>query len=346
MTDPIRVIQWGCGLMCQLMVKYLTEAGAKLVGAIDRNPTRVGKDAGEISLLKRSLGVQIRHPDEAESVFRQAQADVCIITTRSTMQDCYSQLELAARMGVNAITTGEEAFYPWTTSRDLTKKLDEIAKQNNCTITGSGYQDVFWGHLIGVLAGATHRVGRIEGLTRYNVDDYGSALAQKHGVGLSMADFTATISSSNAPSYVWNSNEWLCGQMGLTVKRMEQQLLPAVDEVDIESSSLKRTIPAGQPSGMKAIVVTETEEGPVIETHCVGKVYRPNETDVNEWTVSGEPDTTVTINRPATPELTCATIVNRLPQLVDAPSGFVTTDQLGPPAYWPRVCDRTQIHQS
>ena len=39
-----------------------------------------------------------------------------------------------------------------------TKKIDEMAKQTNCTITGSGYQDIYWGQLISSIAGSTHKI--------------------------------------------------------------------------------------------------------------------------------------------------------------------------------------------
>ncbi|HYO59100.1 dihydrodipicolinate reductase [Archangium sp.] len=325
---PIRVIQWGCGLMGQIMIRYLRDKGAELVGAIDRNAARRGLDAGEVARLDRPLGVRIRHPEEADAVFREARADVCILCTRSTMPELVDSLKLAAHHGVNAITIGEEAFYPWTTSKALTEELDRLARSSDCTLTGSGFQDVFWGNLIAVLAGSTQRITRIQGLTRYNADDYGSALAQKHGIGLDPETFAARIGASNAPSYVWNSNEWLCARLGWRVRDIRQQLLPTTHTEALRSTSLDREIPAGHATGMKAVVVVETHEGPVIETHCEGKLYAPGEVDLNEWTLQGEPETTVTIRKPATPELTCATVVNRLPQLLAAPPGFITTDRL------------------
>lgn len=334
---PIRIIQWGCGLMGQTLIRTLREKGAELVGAIDRNEARRGRDAGEVAGLGAPLGVRIHAPEQAEAVFREAQADVCILCTRSIMSELTDALRVAARNGVNAITIGEEAFYPWTTSKALTEELDQLARANDCTLTGSGFQDVFWGNLITVLAGATHRIDRIVGLTQYNADDYGSALAQKHGVGLDLESFAARIGASNAPSYVWNSNEWLCARLGWRVRDIRQQLLPTTHAQTLRSASLGREIQAGHATGMKAVVVTETHEGPVIETHCVGKLYAPGEVDLNEWTLRGEPDTTVTIRQPATPALTCATVLNRLPQLLAAPPGFVTTDRLESAAYVSRL---------
>ena len=97
---------------------------------------------------------------------------------------------------------------------------------------------------------------------------------------------------------------------------------------NINSTTLGMVVKAGDATGMSAVVTTETEEGITLETKCVGKVYAPDEFDINEWTIVGEPETTVTVQRPATVELTCATIVNRIPDVINAPSGFVLTSQM------------------
>ena len=53
-----------------------------------------------------------------------------------------------------------------------------------------------------------------------------------------------------------------------------------------------------------------------------------SEFDKNEWTIEGEPDTTIVVNKPATVELTCATIVNRIPDLINAKPGFIGTFEM------------------
>ena len=58
------------------------------------------------------------------------------------------------------------------------------------------------------------------------------------------------------------------------------------------------------------------------------KVYSKEDYDKNEWTVEGEPNTTIVVARPATVELTCATIVNRIPDVINGKPGYVSTDKL------------------
>mgnify|MGYP004663068443 FL=1 len=80
---------------------------------------------------------------------------------------------------------------------------------------------------------------------------------------------------------------------------------------------------------MSAVVTTETEEGITIESECIGKVYAPEEFDRNVWTVEGEPTTTITVEKPNTVELTCGTVVNRIPDVINAEPGYTTTDKMG-----------------
>jgi len=80
---------------------------------------------------------------------------------------------------------------------------------------------------------------------------------------------------------------------------------------------------------MSAVVTTTTKEGIVLETECIGKVYSKDDCDKNDWTIYGEPDTNLVITRPATVELTCAAIVNRIPDVISSRPGFVPTSQMG-----------------
>ncbi len=344
MSEKTRVVQYGTGKMSVYTMRYVYEKGGEIVGAIDINPSVIGKDIGEI-IGTENKGIKVVSIEDAESMIKQTKPDIVIVTTMSLIRDVEDALMLCARLGVNAITTCEEAFYPINSNPVITSRIDEMAKKTGCTITGSGYQDIYWGQLISSIAASTQTITKIKGSSSYNVEDYGIALAKAHGAGLTLEEFDKQVASVDMisqeerqamidkgeylPSYMWNVNGWLCDKLGLTVKSQTQKTVPQTHKEDIYSSTLQMTVKAGDATGMSAVVTTQTEEGITIESECIGKVYSKDDFDKNEWTVIGEPETTLIINRPSTVELTCATIVNRIPDVIKSKPGYVPTEEMG-----------------
>lgn len=343
MERPVKVVQYGTGKMSVYTMRYVYEKGGQIVGAIDVNPAVIGKDISEV-MGGEKRGVTITAKENAEEMLKQTNPDIVIVTTMSLIEDVKDALMLCAKLGINAITTCEEAFYPANSNPSVTKEIDEIAKSTGCTITGSGYQDIYWGELISAIAGSTHKINKIVGSSSYNVEDYGIALAKAHGSGLTLEQFDKEIASVDRisdeerneiinkgeylPSYMWNVNGWLCSKLGLTIKSQSQKTIPQTYKDDIYSATLGMVVKAGDATGMSAVVTTETEEGITIESQCIGKVYSKEDFDKNEWTIEGEPNTTIVVSRPSTVELTCATIVNRIPDVINGKPGYVSTDKL------------------
>ena len=194
MDRKVRVIQFGTGKMAVYTMRYVLEKGGEVVGAIDVNPNVIGKDIGTI-MGKTEMGVKVTALENAEETIRTLKPDIAIVTTMSLLNDVKDALMLCAKLGVNAITTCEEAFFPWNSNPQVTKEIDDLAKQTGCTITGSGYQDIYWGQLITSIAGSTQRITKIKGSSSYNVEDYGIALAKAHGSGLTLDEFDKQVAS-------------------------------------------------------------------------------------------------------------------------------------------------------
>ena len=221
MNRKIKVVQYGVGKMSVYTMRYALEKGCEIVGAIDINPELIGKDISEI-LGGNPTGILITGASDAEKMLKETKPDICVVTTMSLFNDVYNALELCAKLGINAITTCEEAFFPMNSNPVSVKAIDTIAKETNCTITGSGYQDVYWGELISAIASSTQRITKIKGSSSYNVEEYGIALAEAHGAGLSLDEFDKQIASVDrmsdeerkklidnceySPSYMWNVN--------------------------------------------------------------------------------------------------------------------------------------------
>lgn len=340
----MKVVQIGCGKMSVYTMRFAMEKGYKIVGAVDINPDTIGKDISTIMECPET-GVVVENVADLREVLKRTTPDIAIVTTMSLISDLDEVLTICAEEGVNAITTCEEAFYPGVSNPTVTNKLDKICKENNCTITGTGYQDVFWGNLIYTLGGATHKITKIKGSSSYNVEDYGIALAEAHGAGYDLEKFDKEIAAADkiseeernkliedgkfTPSYMWNVVPWLADRFGFTLTNMKQVCVPIVAEEDIYSSTLGMDVKKGDARGMSAIVTGETKEGIIIEAECIGCVYTKDEVDTNAWTIEGEPSTSIVVKEPDTVRLTCASIVNRLEDVVNSVPGYVPTSQMG-----------------
>lgn len=144
--EKIKVVQYGTGKMSVYTMRYVYEKGGEIVGAIDINPAVIGKDIGEIMGCEKK-GVKVTSIDKAEELLTDVKPDVVIVTTMSLLSDVEQALMLCAKLGINAITTCEEAFFSYNSNPKLTNQIDELAKKNDCTIAGSGYQDIYWGRI-------------------------------------------------------------------------------------------------------------------------------------------------------------------------------------------------------
>ncbi|MBU1055933.1 MAG: dihydrodipicolinate reductase [Proteobacteria bacterium] len=359
MKTKIKVVQIGCGNMAKMTVAYALEKGAQIVGAVDHRPGNIGKDLGEVLGYEKKLGIIVSGDIAAtlDTAYGDEKPNAsgkynkfAIVTTTSLVKEVGMLLKECAKRGINVYTTCEEAHYPWISAVTMAKEVDALAKANGATITGGGFQDVFWAHEIVTLAGACQSITNIHGESRYNVDHYGIALAEIHGAGFTKDEFEKKIAAPSKktykeflvgmdngtiePGYAWTVNGWLADKLGLAIIDQIQECIPTFSDVDLHSKTLGKTIKAGDATGMIGRAITKTKEGIEIVFDSIGSVYAPDDKDFNNWNIYGVPNCNVVNAEPATPEHTCATIVNRLIDLYTAPVGYVTTNKLAPARFF------------
>jgi hypothetical protein len=328
----IKAIVYGVGAMNSIATRMMLEKGVDIVGALARSPEKVGRDVGDVAGLGVQTGVLI--DDDPERVLASRQADIAVIAVASYMSDMYEHLRLCAEHGVNAITISEEALYPWNTAPMATAELDRLARRNGVTLTGTGHQDVYWVNLVSMVLATAHRIENVTGRASWNVDDFGPEVAKDQRVDTTVEDFDTWLAEADRPpSFGRNTLGALVSDLGLSVVEESSTTRPEVADQPVASESLGLTVAPGRVIGFTDVDTVSTHQQITMTFEMTGRLYLPNEADINDWTVTGEPE--LHLSNPAVPTqtTTCTQLVNRIPDVINAPPGFITIEKLPRPRY-------------
>ena len=333
MRQPIKAVAYGCGRMGRLGIQYMYKRGVKIVGAIDTNPALEGVDVGEYCDLGVSLGVKIR--SDADAVLDECKPDIVVASLFSFVSECEPHFNKVLSRGIDLITTCDESHFAWNTSPEVMNRLDKLARDNNCTITGSGLQDIFWMNIVACVAGGMHELNIIEGVTTFNTDEYGPALAKAYNIGCTKTEFDTALEADGQPDafLMRATNDAICSKLGLIPISYKQETLPYVSDKAVYSSVLGREIPAGDCIGTQEIVTTYTKQGITIKTSDIGYVFSEGDGDSCNWKLYGGPDVEFNIPNINSYEFTMGSLVNRIPDVINADPGYQTNSTLGMTKY-------------
>ena len=328
----ITAVVYGVGAMNSVATRMMLEKGVDIVGALARSPEKVGRDLGDVAGLGFETGVRIE--DDPDRVLSSRRPDIAVIAVASYMSDMYEHLRRCAEHGVNAITISEEALYPWNTSPMETAELDALARHSGVTLTGTGHQDVYWVNLVSMVLATAHRIDSVTGRASWNVDDYGPEVAKDQRVDTTPEDFDRWIAeAARPPSFGRNTLGALVDDLGLTVQAQESTTRPEIAREPVASSSLGITVDPGRVIGFTDVDTVRSHQGITLTFEMTGRLYLEGEADINDWTVTGEPE--LRLINPAVPTsvTTCTQLVNRIPDVINAPPGFITIEKLPRPRY-------------
>lgn len=328
----IKAVVYGVGAMNSVATRLMIEKGVDIVGALARSPEKVGRDLGDVAGLGYQTGVLVE--DDPDRVLSTRQADIAVIALASYMSDMYEHLRRCAEHGVNAVTISEEALYPWNTAPMQTAELDRLARRNGVTITGTGHQDVYWVNLVSMVLATAHRIDTVTGRASWNVDDFGPEVAKDQRVDTTVEDFDKWLAEADRPpSFGRNTLGALVDDLGVTVAEVRSSTRPEVASQPVTSAALGLTVDTGRVIGFTDVDSVRTHEGITLSFEMTGRLYLPGEADSNDWTVTGEPE--LHLSNPAVPTgmTTVTQLVNRIPDVINAPPGFITMEKLPRPRY-------------
>src|SRR5215470_1398596 len=138
----IKVMHFGLGPIGAAIVKQVAERpGFKIVGGIDIDPAKVGRDLGDVVGLPKRLGVKVS--GDAAKALKSAKPDVVMLCTASSIKKVMPQIETILKSKTPIVSTTEELSYPGYTHIRQAKQIHTWAKKAKVAVLGTGVNPGF-----------------------------------------------------------------------------------------------------------------------------------------------------------------------------------------------------------
>jgi 4-hydroxy-tetrahydrodipicolinate reductase len=339
MRHKIRVVQYGVGPIGAGMVRLmLDKPEIDIVGAIDIDPAKLGKDLGQVVGIGRDLGITVSN--DATNVLR-AGAHVVVHTTSSYLTQVADQLITCLRSQVHVVSTCEELAYPFRKHPDLSHKLDRVAREHHVALLGTGVNPGFaMDKLVLTLATACQQVSKVRVRRVVDASRRRLPLQKKVGAGMTIEEFQAQVQAGVIKHHgLPESTGMIADSLGLAVERIEETIQPVVAETTVRSDYIE--VPAGKVRGVSQVAVGLDLDGKEhVRLELAMFLGAPDPVDSVE--ITGVPDLNLAIPGGIHGDLATAAIaVNCVPAMLETRPGLRTSRDI-PMCYLPGVSQMRQ----
>jgi 4-hydroxy-tetrahydrodipicolinate reductase len=322
----IRAIQYGIGPIGASIAKLLREKqSVEIVGAIDRDSAKVGRDLGEV-VGANDAPWGVRVSDNAEEVLSQA-ADIVMHTTSSSLVKVADQLIECLQAGSCVVSTCEELSYPYRTHPELAAQLDKEARDWGVALVGTGINPGFvMDKLVITLAAVSQRVEHAGALRIVDASKRRLPLQKKIGAGMSVEEFRAKVAEGVIKHVgLPESVAMVAEALGLAVDQITETIEPKVATERFETEFL--SVEAGRAAGVHQIARGLSGGKELI--HLELQMYVGAKDPSDTITLTGHPNISLTIPGGSHGDIATASVaVNSIPVILDAPAGLRTARDL------------------
>ena len=328
----IRVLLYGLGPIGAMVARQLaTRDGFRIVGGVDVDPAKVGRDVAEIAGLQRPLRVKV-DPD-ARHAIRKSKPDIVVLCTSSSLRGVMPQIECVLKAKVPVVTTTEELSYPVRRNAPLAKKIDAMAKRAKVAVLSTGVNPGFVMDALPIAL--TVACERIESVIVHRVQDgrlRRLPFQQKIGAGLSREQFQREVERGSIRHVgLAESISMIADALGWQIDRITDDVKPKVAEATVASEFL--AVDPGYVSGIIQDAVGYRHGTPVITMHLEAYLGAPESYD--EVRVQGVPNLTLRIPGGVPGDIATASIVvNSIPSVLRSRPGLRTMRDLPLPSYY------------
>ena len=190
----IRTIHYGIGAVGAKLLRLVVDRpDIEVVGVIDPQSERVGRDAGEAAGINRSLGINVSY--DPELLLRDLAADVVLHSTESGLAAVYPQILQAISAGRNVISSCGELTFPWVRYPDIAQRLERRAREVGVRVLGIGVSTGFVMDALSLVSvAACQQIKSLQVTRRVGLSPEQLQLGSRVGAGLSLQGFQMAVS--------------------------------------------------------------------------------------------------------------------------------------------------------
>jgi len=325
MSGSVRVIQYGLGPIGSAIARHVTERdGLALVGAVDVDPAKVGRDAGEVVGLDRRLGFPVTAT--LTEALAHTDADVALHATGSYFDRFKPQILELLDAGLDVVSTAEELSFPWLAHPDKAREIDAAAKRAGKTVLGTGVNPGFLMDSLPLfLTAICQRVDHIEVRRAQNASLRRGPFQAKIGAGLTVEEFQARMATGRMGHVgLSESIGMIFHTLGRTLVRYESAVEPVVAERRVVTEFFD--VPPGRVIGLKQTARGFAPEGEFVALTFLAALDADENWDT--ILIRGVPDLEVTLRGTNGDVATVAIAVNAIRRVREAEPGLATMPDL------------------
>jgi 4-hydroxy-tetrahydrodipicolinate reductase len=330
----IRVLHIGLGPIGAAVVKQVaTRKGLRIVGAVDIDPQKAGRDLGDVCGVGRKLRVKVT--DDIAKAIKATKPHIAVMCTSSSLKKVVPQFETVLKLKVPIVSTTEELACPVKGNAAFAKRLDALARRARVAVLGTGVNPGFVMDALPIML-----TGVCESVRAIEIDRVQDArirrlpFQQKIGAGLTREEFMGRVKDGSVRHVgLAESITMIAAALGWKLDRITDEIQPKMAETRVASQFL--TVEAGQVAGIVQDGAGYRKGERVLTLHMEAYLGAPESYDAVR--VIGNPPLDMKLAGGVHGDVATASIVvNSIPKVITAAPGLRTMRDMALPSYFGR----------
>lgn len=302
------------GVGCRMFRSICAREDMEMVGAVDIMPGKVGVDAGVVAGME-PVGFDVT--DDLVALCRSVKADAVINLASSAEADVtFEQMLPAIENGMNVLVANSATFDLWNGEEELARRIDEKCRRHGVSYLGMGNTQSIE-RMILLMTESVEEIDCLRFTHHADVSEFSPVSnANQLGISLERGEYEKRLREGTAPALVkWREDlvYSIAHHLGWKLDRVDYDRELKCDENGViyaNISCLKAYIDKKLKIEMNWVFILDEEH----------KYYERIQID-------GVPgvDATVNFSPDRGKVATSNILVNALPYVVGAPSGYIST---------------------